>query len=139
MRAASHANELERVLTEHALLKAIVDGSPFPTWVKRNDGVMLYANPAYERVYGVPARDYVGAVDADFWTAETAAAFGDNDAVVLAKGRRAWFQEPVKPPGGAVRVETICKWPARLEAAQGEIVAIAGQSVRPDKTGMRDE
>lgn len=56
---------------------------PVPQWLKDTSGTMLSINPAYERVFGVLASDYIGKKDADVWDKDIADAFLTNDREVM--------------------------------------------------------
>lgn len=57
---------------------------PLPAWIKDVEGVMRFVNHAYEKIYDISAKRYVGARDVDIWPTEVAEKFSAMDDKVLA-------------------------------------------------------
>jgi PAS domain-containing protein len=60
-----------------------VQNLPFPCWIKAVDGTMMFISPAYQKLYDVRIRDYVGKRDVDVWGEEVADQFRENDTKVI--------------------------------------------------------
>lgn len=65
------------------LLRTAYNDSPFPTWLKDTNGVMLDLNPAYENLFlkpmGLTKVDYIGKTDYHIWPEDVAAKYIQND------------------------------------------------------------
>ena len=64
------------------LVRTIVD----PIWLKDANGVYLFCNSAFERLYGAREADILGKTDYDFVDRETADFFRANDRASMAAG-----------------------------------------------------
>jgi diguanylate cyclase (GGDEF)-like protein/PAS domain S-box-containing protein len=78
---ARQALEAER-LRLHSLLRTIPD----LVWLKDPDGVYLFCNPQFERLYGSAEPGIVGKTDFDFVPAELAEFFRANDRAAASAG-----------------------------------------------------
>lgn len=85
----------------YAMLEEVLDGVPFPAWIKRverdaNGSVrfpMAMINKAYEYRYGISKHRYAGSTDAEIWPKEVADGFRHNDQLVLAQRSSGTYQE----------------------------------------------
>lgn len=91
--AATELPSLVRALSQlvagsaEAALQLLLDAIPDPIWLKDREGVFLFCNTAFERLYGAPRRTIVGKTDYDFVDAELADFFRENDRKSVLKGQ----------------------------------------------------
>lgn len=155
MRALDH--ERSRLL---ALIRAIPD----LVWLKDPAGRYLAANPAFERLYGLPESKLLGRTDHDFVDAATAEFFRDHDRRAAEAGRPSrneeWltFQhdgyrglfETVKTPmydssGGLIGVLGVARDITEVRRAQGrlrgarEVDLAAERQLRDAVAGLESE
>lgn len=74
------------------LLKALMDYNPSVIFMKDEKGRYVYINDSYNRLF-VKGKDWAGKNDFDFWSAESAELFRENDATVLKSGQVCQFTE----------------------------------------------
>ncbi len=114
-----------RLSVETALLRAVVQSTVDPVFVRDTQGVYLMANDAAAAVLGVPRAQIAGRTDAEL-RPDTAARFRDSDLAVLHSGRPITFEERVPAgPAGAERVWLTAKSPWR-NPATGELLGVVG-------------
>lgn len=78
---------------------AFMMNSPTPTFLKDEQGKIVYVNPAFENTFGVTEADWAGKNDYDLWPPEMAAQFRKNDRAVLESGRPLVIEETVPLKG----------------------------------------
>jgi PAS domain S-box-containing protein len=70
---------------QHAALRALIDSLKYPVWLKDEDSRMVVINKAYQKKFGITAKEYEGKTDFDVWDKETAEQFRKNDLEALDK------------------------------------------------------
>ena len=63
--------------------RAFMDNSPAWSWIKDSEHRYVFGSKASEKKLGVPVSAIVGRTDRELWSAETADAFEQSDAVAL--------------------------------------------------------
>lgn len=76
-------------------LRVLINSLPDLVWLKDPDGVYLSCNTSFERAVGVPEKEIVGKTDYDFFAAELADFFRENDRVAAAAGQPRVNEEEV--------------------------------------------
>jgi PAS domain S-box-containing protein len=109
-----------------ALLRALIENSPDPIYVKDKDSRWLLANPAVLRVVNRNLDDAMGKTDLElFADSQTGRAILENDRRLLESGKPQSFEEVVDTPEGR-RVFLSTKAPWR--DGQGDIIGLIGIS-----------
>jgi diguanylate cyclase (GGDEF)-like protein/PAS domain S-box-containing protein len=78
--------ELTRRHKSEERLHALVQTIPDLVWLKDMEGVYLFCNPQFERLYGASEAEIIGKTDYDFVSRELADFFRDNDRQAMAAG-----------------------------------------------------
>ncbi|HEY8618364.1 PAS domain-containing protein [Phenylobacterium sp.] len=117
-----------------ALLQAIGEASPIPTYAKDRQGRTIYANAALLRELGKPLEAVLGRTNRELAPAD-AATYDDNDARVLETGEALAAEETFTDGQGRRTVWRTTKAP--LKNADGEVIGLAGVSV--DLTTERNQ
>ncbi len=113
-----------QVEKERTFLRNLQNAIPDLVWTKDLNGVFLSCNPAFERLLGACEADIVGKTDYDFVPSEQAAAFRENDLLVIHSGRTRINEEWVRfADGQRILLET-SKTP--MWDAQGNLIGIVG-------------
>ncbi|HWT91760.1 MAG TPA: PAS domain S-box protein [Solirubrobacteraceae bacterium] len=123
--ALERARTEEEVGTSRAQLRAILDNTPAPIYLKDVEGRMLVVNRAYERLFGLAPGAAVGTTDADVFTPEDALRVRANDARVIAGRAPMELEEEVLTPRG-LRTFLSLKFPMLDE--RGEPYGVGGVS-----------
>src|SRR6185369_3563321 len=80
--------QMTRLLAENELrLRTLVQTIPDLIWLKDSNGVYLFCNAMFERLYGAREADIVGKTDYDFVGRDLADFFRENDRKAMAAGR----------------------------------------------------
>lgn len=109
-----------------ALLRAVMETTSDPIYVKDVHSRVLMCNPALEHVAGKPAAEIIGKTDSEYYDdPATGQALRENDLRVMESGRSHTTEETVKTPDGC-RIFLSSKAPYR--DASGNIVGILGIS-----------
>jgi PAS domain S-box-containing protein len=88
VRDITERKRMERSLVENvARLRTLVQTIPDLIWLKDADGVYLFCNPTFERLYGAKETDIVGKTDYDFVDRELADFFREHDRKAMAAGK----------------------------------------------------
>ena len=88
--------ETEKALKESvSLLRTLMETLPDLIWLKDPDGVYLYCNRKFERLYGATEVEIRGKTDYDFVTKELADFFREKDKAAIAAGRPTINEEAV--------------------------------------------
>lgn len=61
---------------------------PVPSWCKDTDGVMIWINEEYTRVFGIKSTQYEGKTDVEVWGKEIGRQFRINDLEVIIPNHR---------------------------------------------------
>ena len=117
----------EQALTEsQALLRAVMEGTPDPIFLKDRDSRLLLANPATLALIGKPAEQVMGKNDREFYDdPAVGAAIMDNDGRIMASGETQVVEERILT-AEVERVYLSTKTPYR--DSQGEVIGIIGVS-----------
>ncbi|MCQ8127119.1 EAL domain-containing protein [Methylomonas rivi] len=90
----------ERLQTEKALLRGLIDNIPDYIFIKNTDGTYMACNKAVENYFGAPESEIIGKTDFDFVDAETAALFRQRDKETLAANKANLHEEWISYPDG---------------------------------------
>lgn len=90
----------ERLKTEKALLRGLIDNIPDYIFIKNTDSTYLACNKAVESYFGVAESEIVGKTDFDFVDAETAEMFRLRDKETLALNHVSIHEEWITYPDG---------------------------------------
>ena len=103
-----------------ALFQAIMDNSPLTVGVRDVEGRYVFVNRAFERLFGVRAREVLGKKLDEFIPADTARLFTVDDADVIAN--KVPIQREITLPGANPRTILYVKFP--FLGPTGEVEAI---------------
>ena len=114
----------EALRRKEALLRAVLDNSPDPIFLKDREGRLQLANRATFAVLGKPAEQAIGKTDLDLYDdPETGRAIMENDRRVMESGGMEVVEETVRASSGN-RVYLSAKAPYRDE--QGNVIGLIG-------------
>lgn len=108
-----------------ALLRAFMDHSPTPAWVKDAAGRYVYLSRPSERRFGLRSAECAGKTDADLWPAEVARQFRANDEQALAENRTVVAVETTHDPDGTETRWWVFKFPFTDAAGRRYVGGIA--------------
>ncbi len=118
----------DRRLAEQALRKseervrAVFETVPDCIFIKDHDLKYVQVNPAFERLFGMPAEDLIGRTDDDLFGKEAASRIREVDKRVL--GGEVVVEETTKPVRGIPRTFHVVKAPLRDDT--GGIAGLCG-------------
>ena len=78
----------EALQQSQALFQSFMSYSPTRAYIKDEAGRYLYVSPSVERAFDRQLEDWVGKTDFDFFSAETAQQYRENDLAVLTTGKQ---------------------------------------------------
>ncbi|XZG69095.1 sensor domain-containing diguanylate cyclase [Chitinibacteraceae bacterium HSL-7] len=111
--------EQKRLATElahqHTLLKTVLDNLDAYVYMKDDQRVFRYANPATARLFGRPVEAIVGTLDTELLPKDIADQFYKLDERVFRTGRRQSAEERFTSPDGTVTYYWSTKVPIQLE------------------------
>jgi PAS domain S-box-containing protein len=114
----------EALRRSESVLRAVLDSSPAPIFLKDRESRLLLANPATFAVIGKPAEEVIGKTDAEFYdNPQTGRAIMENDQRIMNLGRMEVVEETVYDPDGT-RVFLSTKAP--YYDAEGRVVGLIG-------------
>ncbi|EGB16101.1 PAS/PAC sensor hybrid histidine kinase [Pseudodesulfovibrio mercurii] len=121
--AADLANSALKVNMAH--LRTLMETMPELVWVKDEEGVFLFCNHRFERLYGASEAEIVGRTDYDFVDADLADFFRGHDLRAMNSGRPCINEEQVtyRDDGHVEYLETI-KTP--LFDDDGKLIGVLG-------------
>ena len=124
----------KRLEYERTLLKTLVQTIPDMIWLKNQEGVYLFCNPAFERFFGATEAAILGKTDHDFVSADLADFFQAKDREAMAAGKASKNQEWVTfaDDRHSALLETI-KTP--MLSPSGKVVGVLG--IAHDITAIR--
>ncbi|MDD5390206.1 MAG: PAS domain S-box protein [Gallionellaceae bacterium] len=128
--------ETETALREsEARLRALIDTIPDLVWLKDPEGIYLFCNTVFERLYGARQADIVGKTDYDFVDAQLADSFRAHDRKAIEAGHPSSNEEWVTFAEDGYRglLETI-KTPVR--GPDGQLIGVLG--ISRDITALRE-
>ena len=67
-------------------LRTLVDTIPDLVWLKDREGIYLFCNHGFEKLFGAPESEIVGKTDYDFVDRELASFFRENDLLAMESG-----------------------------------------------------
>jgi len=115
---------VEKLATSEALLRAVLDGTPDPVFLKDCESRLLLANPATLAVIGKPVETCIGKTDEEFYDDPAdGRAIMANDRRIMASGQTETVEETVSTPSGP-RHYLSTKVPHR--DAAGNIIGLIG-------------
>ncbi|HEX7070357.1 MAG TPA: response regulator [Rhodothermales bacterium] len=118
---------IDELARQKALLRTLLDNLPENIYVKDQEGRFLVANRFVARIMGAPnAESLIGKTDFDFYPAEEAQNYFDDEQEILRTGEPLINQEEtvVDQVTGEMRWFLTSKVPARND--EGEIICIVG-------------
>ncbi|MGE5253367.1 MAG: PAS domain-containing protein, partial [Planctomycetaceae bacterium] len=130
MRVQERTAELTRankaLRESQALLRAVMENTSDPVYVKDRESRMLMCNPALEKVAGRPAAEIIGRTDSEYYN-DPAIGQGlrEHDLSVMGSGQSQTWEETVITPDG-YRTFISNKAPYRNES--GEVIGTLGIS-----------
>ncbi len=130
IRVQERTAELERtnksLRKSQALLRAVMENTSDPVYIKDRQNRILMCNPALEKVVGKPASGIVGKSAGEYFNDPVIGqALHEHDLSVMESGQSQAWEETVKTPDG-YRIFISNKAPYRNEL--GEIIGILGIS-----------
>jgi len=117
---------MSRLLAENELrLRTLVQTIPDLIWLKDSNGVYLFCNAMFERLFGAREAEIVGKTDYDFVDREQADFFREHDRMAMAAGKPTSNEEYVTFAGDGHKalLDTI-KTP--MYDSEGKLVGVLG-------------
>ncbi len=116
--------QAEEALREsEARLRAILDHSPAPVFIKDTAGRYVHVNRRFEELFEIPVADSIGKTDADLFAAEQAALFQRHDRQVFDSGTAIQCEEVAQYDDGE-HTSLVNKFP--LRDGEGVIYGLCG-------------
>lgn len=107
-----HRRRFERALSvRDTRFRNFMDNSPMVAFIKDVDGRYVYVNRVWQTYFQKCEFDMVGKTDTDIWDPTIAAMLRENDAAVLASGRRINIEEEAQDCNGRLCTWWVCKFP----------------------------
>lgn len=132
-----HVQTEESLRRNQNLLKAIMDGTPDPIFLKDPSSRLLMANPATAAVVGKPLEQIMNKTDAEIYDDPAVAqAIIENDRKVVETGQTSVVEERVVNRDGE-RIYLSTKTPYRDQA--GDVIAIIGIARDITERKMREQ
>ncbi len=105
----NYRNSLETLVKKHTFktletesqLRMLINTIPDLVWLKDRDGVFLFCNPTFERLYGEKEENIVGKTDYDFIDKELADFFREKDRLAMAVNHTSMNEEYLKFTDGS--------------------------------------
>ncbi len=118
---------VEQTLRESQnLLRAVMETTSDPVYVKDRQSRILMCNPALEKVAGRPAAQIIGRTDSEYYDdLAIGQTLRENDLRVMESGRSQTTEEIAKTPDG---LRTFISNKAPYRSHSGEIIGIVGIS-----------
>jgi PAS domain S-box-containing protein len=110
---------------ERSRLHTLVQTIPDLVWLKDPDGVYLFCNPEFERLFGAGEAEIVGKTDYDFVPKDLADFFRERDRIAMEAGKPSVNEEWVQfaSDGHRALLETI-KTP--MVGGSGQLIGVLG-------------
>lgn len=126
-------NELASLNDKLKEFEATTASVPLPVWFKNLDGILLYANLEYEKMFltprGFSLGDYIGNTDFQIWPEEVALEFKHNDDLVCNSGKPYRSVEGIQDEYGVVYYVEVLKYPRfqndKLMGVSGLVLRVA--------------
>lgn len=90
-----------QILATKKQLHTLLDTIPDMIWLKDKDGVYLFCNPVFERLFGAKEEEIVGKTDYDFVAEELADFFRENDHLAMTGNQPKMNEEFLKFADGS--------------------------------------
>ncbi|HSI22868.1 MAG TPA: ATP-binding protein [Methylophilaceae bacterium] len=87
-------------------LQTMIDMLPMMAWFKDTESRYLVINQRVAKILGYPTDGFIGKTDMDFWPAELAQAYRQDDTEVMATRESKTVEEPMIEDGKTVWIET---------------------------------
>lgn len=104
VRDMTESKRMERsLIAAEERFRVFMDNTPTVGWMKDEAGRYVFLSPAYERLLGISAADWMGKTDHELWPADVADVFVANDRQVFMEGKSIEMIESAKGPDGVLR------------------------------------
>jgi PAS domain S-box-containing protein len=114
----------EELRRSETILRAVLDHTPDPIFLKDRESRILLANPATFAVVGKPEMAVIGKTDAEFYDdPATGRAIMENDRRIMDSGKMEVIEETVLDPAGT-RIYLSTKAPYR--DVEGRVIGLVG-------------
>lgn len=120
----AHKLAEERLKASEAFYHSLVETLPQNIFRKDLNERFTFANSRFCQTLGVPLSEIIGKTDFDFYPAELAKKYQQDDQYVIRTGKTLETVEENQPPGGGKIYVQVCKTPIR--DADGKIIGIQG-------------
>ncbi|MNK52849.1 Non-motile and phage-resistance protein [compost metagenome] len=108
------AKQSETLRQREALFSAFMDNSPSASFMKDEDGRIVYASRTFETLFGIRAKEALGQISPPGISEEDWRSIRENDRKVLDANRPMTFQERIRVPDGETKTWLSMKFPFRL-------------------------
>ncbi len=116
----------ESLRESQTLLRAVMDGTSDPVYIKDRESRIMLANQALAKVVGRPIEEIIGRTDSEYYDDPAVGqALREHDLLVMASGQSEVMEETVPTPYGN---RTFLSSKAPYRNASGEIIGIIGIS-----------
>lgn len=103
--------KLQDVAAREARFRAFLDASPVSSFIKDDEGRMLYCNKALADRFGAAPEDWIGKTDAETWPPEIAEEFRRSDRQALDANREIHFEDRTRGLDGRMVTWDVHKYP----------------------------
>ena len=117
--------------------RAFLDASPMASFIKDEEGRMVYCNRALSDRFGAIPEDWIGKTDFEVWPPEVAEKFRETDLPVLEQNRAFHFEDRTLGPEGRTVNWDVHKYPL-VDASGGRSVACAALDVTKEREAERE-
>ena len=91
--------------------RLFMDMSPTVTWIKDEEGRVVYLSKTFEKYFNVREKDALGKSDAELWSPDVAEKYRLNDLDVMRANRPAVFTDKIVRPDGNTHYWLTSKFP----------------------------
>ena len=123
----------ERLRTSEALLRAIVDNSPYPISLKYTDGRFVVVNKAFERMFGFSAERVIGQTADIILDPQHVVQMAAHDRFVIEMGETRSEERSQRLQHGGVLHNIVTKFPVKDENGNVELVG----TIMTDISGLK--
>lgn len=106
----------QQLIESEERFQAFMDHHSAIAFIKDEAGRYIYFNRPYEQRFRLQHGEWLGKIDFDLWSAETAASLVEHDRVVLEENQTVEFVEAVPTPDEGVRQWWMIKFPFKDSA-----------------------
>lgn len=93
-----HKQTVSSLMLSQSRLRALLDSLPHMVWLKDKEGHFIDVNEAFAHMKETNIQDMIGKTDFDYWPADLAESYLDDDREVIKSGQRKFIEE--KTPEG---------------------------------------